>query len=99
MSLFCAAFSIIILFTCHSLMPRILVHKAHFEAACNTLKNVLIGTVFMDLARSTALAAAPLEVRVVVKCFAGGESIKSSTSGEWLSQGHILLRETTTYFL
>jgi hypothetical protein len=53
-------------------------HKTHFETACSTLKNVLFGTVFMDLARSTALAAAPLKVRVVVKCFTGGESIKST---------------------
>jgi len=80
MPLIGVALSVIIFFTCLSLMPRNVVYKTHFEAACDTLEYVLIDNVFMNLAGSTAGPAAPLEVGVIIKSFAGGEGIKSTIS-------------------
>ena len=80
MPLICVALSIIKLLTCLSLMPCNIVHKTHFKAARDTLEYILVESVFMDLAGSAAGPAAPLEVRVIIKSFTGGEGIKSTIS-------------------
>jgi hypothetical protein len=77
-ALFSADIPIIILLARLSLVPCILMHNTNFKAAHNTLENVPINAIFMDLAGSAASAAAPPEVRVIVEGVEGRESIKSS---------------------
>ena len=68
---------IIILFARQPLVPCILVHDADFEVACDTLENIPVDAVFVDLAGFAAGSLAPPEVGVVVEGFAGGNVFES----------------------